>query len=110
MVIETALDLMKKNQFLNSLLSTRKRTILTSSRTVQNAMITNQCMFTDNYHLSFCFWVFEKKLTQENCFLFCEKYEKINDLNGLLKLENVPFNILSYRFECNDAMHVHRQL
>ena len=35
-VIETALDLMKS---LNSLLSTRKRTILTSSRTVLNAMI-----------------------------------------------------------------------
>ena len=26
------------------------------------------------------------------------------------QLENVPFNIQSYRFECNDAMHVHRQL
>ena len=24
--------------------------------------------------------------------------------------ENIPFNIQSYRFECNDAMHVHRQL
>ena len=64
-------------------------------------------MFTDNYDLPFRFWVLEKKLTQENCFLFCEKYENINDLNGLLKLENVPFNILSYRFECNDAMHLH---
>ena len=26
------------------------------------------------------------------------------------QLENVPFNIQSYRFGCNDAMHVHRQL
>ena len=26
------------------------------------------------------------------------------------QLENVPFNIESYSFECNDAMHVHRQL
>ena len=43
---------------------------LTSSGTVLNAMI--QCMFTDNYDASFCFWVF--------------------------------------RFECNDPMHVHRQL
>ena len=31
-------------------------------------------MFTD----SFCFWVFEKRLTQENCFLFCKKYGLFN--------------------------------
>ena len=31
-------------------------------------------MFTDDYDSSFCFWVFEKRLTQENCFLFCKKY------------------------------------
>ena len=31
-------------------------------------------MFTNNYDSSFCFWVFEKRLTQENCFLFCKKY------------------------------------
>ena len=35
-------------------------------------------MFTDNYDSSFCFWVFEKKLTQENCFLFCKKYGLFN--------------------------------
>ena len=45
---------------------------LTCSRTVLNAMM--QCMFTDNYDSSFCFWVFEKRLTQKNCFLFCKKY------------------------------------
>ena len=40
MVNETVLDLVKKGvNYLNSLLSTRKRTILTSSRTVLNAMI-----------------------------------------------------------------------
>ena len=40
MVIETVLDLVKKRiNYFNSLLSTRKRTILTSSRTVLNAMI-----------------------------------------------------------------------
>ena len=33
-------------------------------------------MFTDNYDSSFCFWVFEKRLTQENCFRFCKMYEK----------------------------------
>ena len=27
-------------------------------------------MLTNNYDSSFCFWVFEKRLTQENCFLF----------------------------------------
>ena len=39
-VIETVVDLVKKRiNYLNSLLSTRKRTILTSSRTVLNAII-----------------------------------------------------------------------
>ena len=31
-------------------------------------------MLTDSYHSSFCFRVFEERLTQENCFLFCKKY------------------------------------
>ena len=31
-------------------------------------------MFTDNYDSSFCFWVFEKRLTKDNCSLFCKKY------------------------------------
>ena len=35
-------------------------------------------MFTDNYDSSFCFWVFEKRLTQENCFIFCKKYGLFN--------------------------------
>ena len=35
-------------------------------------------MFTDNYNSSFCFWVFEKTLTQENCFLFCKKHGLFN--------------------------------
>ena len=35
-------------------------------------------MFTNNYDSSFCFWVFEKRLTQENCFLFCKKYGLFN--------------------------------
>ena len=70
-----------------------------------------QCMFTDNYDSSFRFWVFEKRLTQENCFLFCKKYEKESIiLTVSFQLKNVPFNIQSYRFECNDTMHVHRQL
>ena len=69
-VIETVLDSVKKRiNYLNSLLSTRKRTILTSSRTVLNAL---NAMIARHV----CFWVFEKRLTQENCFLFCKKYEK----------------------------------
>ena len=77
-VVDTVLDLVKKIiNYLNSLLSTRKRTILTSSRTVWNAVM--QCMFTDNHTSSFCFWVFEKRLTQENCFLFCKKYGLFNN-------------------------------
>ena len=35
-------------------------------------------MFTNNYDSSFCFWVFVKRLTQENCFLFCKKYGLFN--------------------------------
>ena len=49
---------------------------LTSSRTVLNAMM--ECMFTDNYDSSFCFRVFEERLTQKNCFLFCKKYGLFN--------------------------------
>ena len=61
-------------------------------------------MFTDNHDSSFCFWVFEKWLTHENCFLFCKKYEKGSIiLTVSFQLENVPFNIKSYRFECNDC-------
>ena len=46
-------------------------------------------MFTDDYDSSFCFWVFEKRLTQENCFLFCKKY------GGFIFLTNEKF-LLSY--------------
>ena len=35
-------------------------------------------MFTNNYDSSFCFWVFEKRLTKENCFLFRKKYDLFN--------------------------------
>ena len=35
-------------------------------------------MLTDIYDSSFCFWVFEKKLTQKNCFLSCKKYGLFN--------------------------------
>ena len=41
---------------------------------------------------SFCFWVFEKRLTQENCFLFCKKYGL---LNGFIFLTIKKF-LLSY--------------
>ena len=61
-------------------------------------------MFTGNYDSSFCFWLFEKRLTQENCFLFCKKYEKESIILPVsFQLENVPFNIKSCRFECNDC-------
>ena len=46
-------------------------------------------MFTDNYDSSFCFWVFEKRLTKENCFLFCKKYGLFN---GFIK--NQVFTVL----------------
>ena len=47
-------------------------------------------MFTDNYDSSF--WVFEKRLTQENCFLFCKKYGLFN---GFIFLTIKKF-LLSY--------------
>ena len=40
-------------------------------------------MFTNNYDSSFCSWVFKKKLTQENCFLFCKKYGLFNGFSFL---------------------------
>ena len=49
-------------------------------------------MFTDNYDSSFCFWVFEKRLTQENRFLFCKKYGLFN---GFIILTIKKF-LLSY--------------
>ena len=58
---------------MNSLLSTRKRTILASSRTVLYAMIVHR-----HHDSSFCFWLFERTLTQKNCFLFCKKYGLLN--------------------------------
>ena len=49
-------------------------------------------MFTNNYDSSFCFWVFEKRLTQENCFLFCKK---CGLFNGFIFLTIKKF-LLSY--------------
>ena len=65
----------------------------------------NDCNACSQTHdSSFCFWVLEKRLTQENCFLFCTKYEKESIiLTVSFQLENVPFNVKSYRFECNDC-------
>ena len=74
-VNETALDGVKKNQLFNSVLSTRKRSI--ERQVVPFCMQCLQCIFTDNYDSTFCFWILEKRLTQENCFLFC-------NLNSLL--------------------------
>ena len=54
-----------------------------------NAMM--KCMFTDNYDSSFCFWVFQKRLTQKNCFLFCKKYGLFN---GFIFLTIKKFTVL----------------
>ena len=51
-----------------------------------------QCMLSNNYDSSFCFWLFEKRLTQENCFLFCKKYGLFN---GFIFLTIKKF-LLSY--------------
>ena len=99
-VIQTVLDLVKKRiNYLSSLLSTRKRTILTSSRIVLNAM--TQCMFTDNYASSFCFWVFEKRLTQKNCFLFCKKYGLFNSSIFLTVNKFVLSYFPDFRGQCS---------
>ena len=84
--------------------------ILTVSFQLENVPF-NIKSYRFDYDTSFCFWVFEKRLTQENCFLFCKKYEKKSIiLTVSFQLKNVPFNIQSYRFERNDAMNFHRQL
>ena len=50
-------------------------------------------MFINNYDSSsFCFWVFEKRLTQENCFLFRKRYGLFN---GFIFLTIKKF-LLSY--------------
>ena len=102
-VIETALDGMIKNQL-----------ILTVSFQLENVPFNiksyrfecndcNACSQTIMTH-HFAFWVFGKWLTQENCFLFCKEYEKESIiLTVSFQLENVPFNIKSYCFECNDC-------
>ena len=71
-VIETALDGMKRINYLSSLFSITKRTVW--YQVVPFCMQWSQCIFADNYDTSFCFRVFEKRLTQVNCFLFCKKY------------------------------------
>ena len=49
-------------------------------------------MFTNDYDSSFGFWVFDTRLTQENCFLFCKKY---GSFNGSIFLTIKKF-LLSY--------------
>ena len=99
---------MKKNQLSNSLLSTRKRTILKSSRTVLDAMIA--------MHIHRQLWLIilllsirEKVNTGELFSLLWKVWKRSIILTVSFQLENVPFNIQSYSFECNDAMHVQRQ-
>ena len=55
-------------------------------------------MFTNNYDSSFCFWVFEKRLTQENCFLFCKKHGLFNGFSFFNNQEifTVPLSKLSW--------------
>ena len=56
-------------------------------------------MFTDNYDSSFCFWVFEKRLTQENCFLFRKKYGLFN---GFIFFNNQEiFTVLLSKLSCS---------
>ena len=76
MVIETALDLVKKKESIILTVSFQPENVPFYHQVVLFWMQWLQCMFTDNCDLSFCFWVFEKMLTQENCFLFCKKYVK----------------------------------
>ena len=50
-------------------------------------------MFTDNYDSSFCFWLFEKRLTQDNRFLFCKKYA-LFDGSMFLKINKGPVKLM----------------
>ena len=82
----------KRINYLNSLLSTRKRTILTSSRTVLNAMIA--------IHVHRQLWLIilllsirEKVNTGELFSLLWKVWERSIILTVSFQLENVPFNI-----------------
>ena len=75
-IIKTALDLMKKKSVTLTVSFQLENVPFNIQSYHLNAMM--QCMFTDNYDSSFCFWVFEKRLTQKNCFLFRKKYGLFN--------------------------------
>ena len=91
-VIETALDGMKKNQL-----------ILTVSFQLENVSFNIQLyrfecddamhVPADNYDSSLCFWLFKKRLTQENCFLICKKYGLFN---GFIYFLTIKKCLLSY--------------
>ena len=113
-VIETALDLSKRINYLNSLLSTKKRTILTSSPTVLNAMIAMH-VHSQLWLIILLLGIRGKVNTGELFSLLWKVWtrsiiNKSTILTVSFQLENVPFSIQSYSVECNDAMHVHRQL
>ena len=99
----------KRINYLNSLLSTRKRTILTSSRTVLNAMIAMH-VHRQLWLIILLLGIREKVNTGELFSFLWKVWKRSIILTSSFQPENVPFNIQSYRFECNDAMHVHRQL
>ena len=98
MVIETALDEIKN-----------KSIILTAPFQLENVPFNIKsyrfecndcyaCLHTIMAIISFCFWVFEKRLTQGNCFLFCKKYGLFN---GYIFFNNqeiftVPLSKLSW--------------
>ena len=102
MVVEAALDGIEKNNYLT--ISFQLENVPFNIKSYRfECNNCNVCSQT-NYDSSFCFWVFEKRLTQENCFLFCKKYKKESIiLTVSFQQVNVPFNIKSYRFECNDC-------
>ena len=64
-------------------------------------------MFTDNYDLSFCFWVFEKRLTQKNCFLFCKKYGLFNSFYFFNNQEN--FTVLLSKLSWSSYLSARKQ-
>ena len=66
-----------------------------------------QCIFTDNCDSSFCFWVFEKRLTQENCFLFCKSMVCLKVLFFLQSRNFYCPTFQTFIVQCYRITHIH---
>ena len=96
----------KRINYLNSLLSTGKRTILTSSRTVLNAMIAMH-VHRQLWLIILLLGIREKVNTWEFFSLLWKVWKRSIILTVSFQLENVPSNIQSFFPFCNKSfLHI----